>query len=140
MGGSEVVLKMNLISIIAGFLSGIIGGMGLGGGAVLLIYLRVFAKIETGKAQGINLLFFLPIALVAVAIYALKKQINFSVVLPMALGGVFGAVIGNSLFNFAGAKVTGKIFAIFLVIMGIKEFFCFISLLKEKKCGIVKKE
>ena len=140
MGWCEVVFKMNIISIIAGFLSGVIGGMGLGGGAVLLIYLRVFEKIETGKAQGINLLFFLPIAIVAVAIYIYKKQIVFSVVLPMALGGILGAILGNSLFNFAGADITGKIFAVFLIIMGIKEFFCFISLLKQKKCGIVKKE
>ncbi len=140
MGRSEAVFKMNIVSIIAGFLSGVIGGMGLGGGAVLLIYLRVFAKIETGKAQGINLLFFLPIALVAVVIYAFKKQIKLSVVLPMAFGGVLGAAIGNSLFNFAGAEITGKIFAVFLIIMGIKEFFSFIGLLKRKKCGIVKKE
>lgn len=140
MGRSEVAFKMNYLSLIAGYLSGVIGGMGLGGGAVLLIYLRVFAEVETGKAQGINLLFFLPIALVAVIIYIIKKQIKFSFVLPMAFGGILGAAIGNSLFNLAGAKLTGKIFAVFLILMGIKEIFSFFGLLKQKKCGIVKKE
>ena len=140
MGGSEVVFKMNYLSLLAGFLSGVIGGMGLGGGAVLLIYLRVFAEIDTGKAQGINLLFFIPIALVAVSIYTFKKQIKFSLVVPMSLGGMVGAAVGNSLFNLAGAKLTGKIFAVFLILMGIKEIFSFFGLLKQKKCGIVKKE
>ena len=140
MGGSEVAFKMNYLSLLAGYLSGVIGGMGLGGGAVLLIYLRVFSETETGKAQGINLLFFLPIALVAVIIYIKNKQIKFSFVLPMAFGGILGAAIGNSLFNLAGARLTGKIFAVFLILMGIKEIFSFFGLLKQKKCGIVKKE
>lgn len=131
---------MNWISLIAGFLSGVIGAMGLGGGAVLLIYLRVFADTPIQTAQGINLLFFLPIALIAVIIYAVKKQISFSFVLPMAAGGVVGAVSGSFLSGFAGAKITGKIFAIFLIIMGIKEIISFFGLIKRKKYGIVKKE
>ena len=56
----------------------------------------------------------------------------------MALGGMVGAAVGNSLFNLAGAKLTGKIFAVFLILMGIKEIFSFFGLLKQKKCGIVK--
>ena len=45
--------------IIAGLLSGIIGAMGLGGGAVLLIYLSLIKGTDQLKAQGINLLFFI---------------------------------------------------------------------------------
>ena len=58
---------MDIIKIIAGLLSGIIGGMGLGGGAVLLIYLKLFENLNQIKAQGINLLFFIPIAAVAIS-------------------------------------------------------------------------
>ena len=48
---------MNIGALLAGLLSGIIGGMGLGGGAVLIIYLTVFMDIKQLSAQGINLLF-----------------------------------------------------------------------------------
>ena len=61
---------MNIGALAAGLFSGIIGGMGLGGGAVLIIYLTVFSDVDQLKAQGINLLFFIPIALLAVSVYA----------------------------------------------------------------------
>lgn len=131
---------MNLAVIIAGFLSGLIGGMGLGGGAVLLLYLTVFKDVDQLKAQGINLLFFLPIALVAVIIYAVKKQIDYKVVLWLALGGVAGAVGGSYLSNVIGAEIIGKFFATFLIILGIREIISSFSLKVKKKCGILKKE
>ena len=48
---------MNWAALAAGLLSGIIGAMGLGGGAVLIIYLSVFTDMPQLKSQGINLLF-----------------------------------------------------------------------------------
>ena len=65
---------MNILALLAGLLSGIIGAMGLGGGAVLIIYLSLFTETEQLTAQGINLLFFIPTALLAVIIYAIKKK------------------------------------------------------------------
>ncbi len=114
---------MSIGALLAGLMSGIIGGMGLGGGAVLIIYLTVFKNVEQLKAQGINLLFFIPIALTAVIIYAFKKQIKWKVTLPIALGGVLGAVGGFFLTDFLGGNFTAKLFGGFLILLGIKELF-----------------
>lgn len=114
---------MNIAALLAGLLSGIIGGMGLGGGAVLIIYLTVFRDVEQLKAQGINLLFFIPIALVAVIIYAFKKQIKWRITLPVAAGGIIGAVGGFFLTDIIGGGLTAKLFGGFLIILGIKEIF-----------------
>lgn len=114
---------MNIAAIIAGFLSGIIGAMGLGGGAVLIIYLAVFTDTPQLKAQGINLLFFLPVGILAVIIYSIRKQIKWRTVLPMALGGVLGAVLGLMLASSIGGELTAKIFGGALVILGLKEIF-----------------
>ena len=114
---------MNIAALLAGLLSGIIGGMGLGGGAVLIIYLTVFRDVEQLKAQGINLLFFIPIALVAVIIYALKKQIKWRITLPVAAGGIIGAAGGFFLTDIIGGGLTAKLFGGFLVILGVKEIF-----------------
>ena len=122
---------MNIAALLAGLFSGIIGGMGLGGGAVLIIYLTVFAGTEQLKAQGINLLFFIPIALLAVIIYAFKKQIKWKIVLPLAAGGVAGAVTGIFLTSVLGGGLTAKLFGGFLVLLGIKEIF-----FKNKKEGL----
>ena len=119
---------MNIAALLAGLMSGIIGGMGLGGGAVLIIYLSVFKKTEQLRAQGINLIFFIPIATLAVIIYALKKQIKWSVTLPLAAGGILGAVGGFLLTDFIGGNFTAKLFGAFLILLGLKEI-----LIKPKK-------
>ena len=114
---------MNVAALLAGLFSGIIGGMGMGGGAVLIIYLTVFKNTEQLRAQGINLLFFIPIATLAVIIYAIKKQIKWRVALPLAAGGVLGAVGGFFLVNFIGGTFTSKLFGAFLILLGMKELF-----------------
>ena len=114
---------MNIAALLAGLFSGVIGGMGMGGGAVLIIYLTVFKNMEQLRAQGINLLFFIPIALAAITIYSLKKQIKLQHVLPLAFGGVLGAFVGFLLTNFIGGNFTAKLFGGFLILLGTKELF-----------------
>ena len=141
MGRSKDVDKvMDIAKIIAGFLSGVIGGMGLGGGAVLLIYLRVFENAEQINAQGINLLFFLPIGLTAVIFYSFKKLIKWKTVLPFAAFGVGGSVGGIFLSKVIGGQYLGKIFAVILIALGINEMIRGFSLTVKKKRDTIKKE
>ncbi len=114
---------MNIGALLAGLFSGLIGGMGLGGGAVLIIYLTVFLDTPQLKAQGINLIFFIPIALTAVIIYAIKKQIKWKTVLPFAAGGILGALIGIFVANLLGGEWVARLFGGFIAILGIKEIF-----------------
>lgn len=114
---------MNIGALLAGLFSGIIGGMGLGGGAVLIIYLTVFQNSEQLRAQGINLLFFIPIAVTAVIIYSFKKQIKWHVTIPIAIGGVLGAAGGFFLTDIIGGNFTSKLFGGFLILLGLKEIF-----------------
>ena len=50
------------------FLTGIFASMGLGGGMVLIVYLTVFAGFSQIAAQGINLVFFIPIAIISLVL------------------------------------------------------------------------
>lgn len=116
--------------IIAGFLSGVIASMGLGGGAVLLIYLALFKDTNQLKAQGINLIFFIPVALLSVIIYAVKKQIKWKTVLPLTVAGLIGAAAGVFLSGAIGDNIIAKIFGGLLAIMGLWQI---ISSFKNKK-------
>ena len=131
---------MNIAALLAGLFSGIIGGMGLGGGAVLLIYLTVFAGVSQLTAQGINLIFFIPIGLLAVIVYSFKKQIKWKKTLLIATGGVIGAFIGIGAVRLIGSDITGKVFAVLLIFLGLKEVFSKSPLKKSKKNGTLKKE
>ena len=51
-----------MIEAIVGLVSGVVSGMGIGGGSILILYLTLFAGMAQQQAQGINLLYFLPTA------------------------------------------------------------------------------
>ena len=108
-----------IIPIIAGFLSGLIGSMGFGGGGILIIYLVIFTNTQQITAQGINLVFFIPCATLATIIYFIKKQINFKPILPVISGGISGALIAGLLLKNLYSDILSKIFACFLIITGL---------------------
>lgn len=112
---------MNFAALLAGLFSGIIGAMGLGGGAVLIIYLSVFTDMPQLKSQGINLLFFIPIAIAAVAVYGFKKQIKWKLVLKIAAWGLAGTAGGLLFTDLLGGDITAKIFGGMLILIGIGE-------------------
>lgn len=125
---------MNLAALFAGLLSGIIGAMGLGGGAVLIIYLAVFTDTPQLAAQGINLIFFLPIGALAVIVYAKKGKISWKKTVPIAVGGLLGAVGGIISARLLGGELTAKLFGGLLIILGLKEIFA----KKKEKTGKIK--
>ena len=114
---------MNITALLAGLFSGILGAMGLGGGAVLVIYLSVFTDTQQLCAQGINLIFFIPTAIIAVIIYSLKKQIEWKLTLKITFWGLLGTILGIMLTDFFGGKITAKAFGLLLILMGLKEIF-----------------
>lgn len=124
MGGSEVDYEMNyILAILGGLISGVLGALGMGGGGVLIIYLTVFACVDQMTAQGINLLFFIPCAIVAVIIHTKNKLIKWKAVLPIILGGIPGVVLGSFLAGKFGSDMLSKIFGGLLILLGIKELF-----------------
>lgn len=114
---------MKWAALIAGLFSGTAGAMGLGGGAVLIIHLALFTDTPQLESQGINLLFFIPIALAAVTVYAIKKNIRWRLVLKTAVWGLVGSAAGLMLTDSIGGDITGKIFGVLLIIMGGLEIF-----------------
>ena len=112
-----------VISIIAGFLSGLIGSMGFGGGGVLIIYLVIFSNIPQITAQGINLIFFIPCAFLATIIYAAKKQIEIKIIFPIIIGGILGAIIASLFLKNIESHLLTKMFSLFLIVMGTTSLF-----------------
>ena len=58
-----------IILFLAGLASGIISGMGMGGGAVLIPVLVLVANPGQHIAQSVNLLYFIPTAVAALIIH-----------------------------------------------------------------------
>lgn len=120
-GGAQVAFFM--IQAVVGALSGVIASMGLGGGFVLLIWLTLHDGMHQRQAQGVNLLFFLPIALISVVMHLRSGLIDKRLVLAMIPGGVAGAVLGALASQMVGNDILRKIYAVFLLFFGLRELF-----------------
>lgn len=110
-------MKLFLIGII----SGIISGMGIGGGAILIPTLIIFTNLSQQEAQGINLIVFIPVAIAALIVHIKEKNIEFKLAFWIIISGVIGAILGSKLALIINSNTLKKFFAIFLLFIGIYE-------------------
>ncbi|KXZ39406.1 hypothetical protein SAMN05661008_00408 [Alkalithermobacter thermoalcaliphilus JW-YL-7 = DSM 7308] len=116
--------------IFIGLLSGIIGGMGIGGGTILIPALVFFSSIDQKIAQSVNLLSFIPMAIAALFFHIKNKTVEYKIVLPLVISGIIGAVLGSMLSASLNSEFLKKIFGIFLFFMGVFE------IRKSRKCKV----
>lgn len=118
--------------IIAGLVSGIISGMGIGGGIILIPVLTIFLGFNQKIAQGITLLYFIPTAIFALIVHIKSKTIDFKIAIKVACTGVFSAGIGAYCIKFLPTPILSKIFAVFLLVVGTCQVTSGIKLIKRK--------
>lgn len=118
--------------ILFGFLSGIIGGMGMGGGT-LLVPLLSFLDLEQKTIQAINLVSFIPMCCVALGFHLKNKLVKpqgiWWIVIPAVITAVAGALCGN----YADNKVLRVCFAIFLISVGVWQMIVAIKFIVNKR-------
>ena len=106
------------LAVLTGAVTGILSGMGIGGGTLLVIVLVELAHIEQRAAQGINLLYFLPVAAASLFAHIRSRRIRMRVFLLCAAAGTAAAAGGSLL---AGCLKTGalrRLFGILLIAAG----------------------
>ncbi|MCI9031576.1 MAG: sulfite exporter TauE/SafE family protein [Clostridia bacterium] len=131
-----------MLLIIIGVIGGVIGGMGMGGGTLLIPLLTIFVGVEQHSAQALNLLAFIPMSVVAIAIHIKNKLIDFKQVLPIAIPAVAAGVGSSVLSKLTGARALSRWFGLFLVSLGIYQLISAIVALvkniREKRRELLK--
>ncbi len=105
--------------VLAGIVSGIVAGMGMGGGTLLIPVLIIFFNIAQQQAQGINLLAFIPCAIVSLIIHIKNKLVNFKIGLPILLTGIIASVFASILAVNTNSKLLQIMFGVFLLVVGV---------------------
>ena len=112
--------------MLIGIISGIIAGMGLGGGTLLIPLLTIFMSVSQHLAQGINLIVFVPMAIIVSVIYIKNKLINFKYYFVIAIPAVIVAFVG-ALVSFQVSKQLLKIvFGCFVGVIGLVQLIYFV--------------
>ena len=112
-----------IINIITGFFSGIISGRGIGGGAILIPALIMIEKINQQTAQGINLTYFIPTAIISLIVHIKNKRVDKNTALIIGGCGVVGAIAGSYLAAAIGGDLLRKCFGFFLLFIGMYEIY-----------------
>ena len=124
---------------IAGLVSGVVGGMGMGGGTLLIPIISIFLGFAQKDAQGINLLVFIPMSIVALVVHIKNKLVDFRVGIPIVLIGVVFSVVGSMIANKLSNNNLRTYFGVFLLLVGVFQFVqTFINSRKNKEDNDVK--
>lgn len=106
-----------LISTCLGFLT----GLGVGGGSLLILWLTLVLGWEPEIARSVNLLFFLPGALVSCLIRRKQGKFPIRQLLPAIVSGcTAGAVFALVSVNWDRALLQ-KLFGCLLLVTGLRE-------------------
>lgn len=113
----------------AGAVGGIIGGMGMGGGTLLIPLLVAFLGFDQHTAQAVNLIAFIPMSIVSIAIHAKNKLIKPKYLLTVALPAVAVGIPSSMLAVYVAGDVLSVCFGWFLIALGVVQL---ISALQKK--------
>lgn len=109
--------------ILFGFIGGIFGGMGMGGGTMLIPLLTIFLNFSQKVSQGFNIFSFLFMAVFALIIHFKNKLVDIKSVIPIVLSGLLFSMGGALLATLVDGKILKLIFGIFLILLAVIEIF-----------------
>ena len=112
-----------VLMVLIGLAAGVISGMGIGGGTILIPALTMLMGIEQHAAQNVNLIYFIPTAIVALILHVKSKRIQKNILLPIILPGLASALVGAYLAVRMEAELLRRLFGAFLLYAGAMEFF-----------------
>ena len=115
-----------MLEILIGLISGIVTGIGMGGGTILILLLSVIWNYEQHIAT--NLIFFIPTSIISIIVNLKQKNINIKLAIILSIGGIIGAIIGAYIGSNIDVNKLKKFFGLFLIIIAIHEIY---SLYKE---------
>lgn len=118
---------MIIWEIVGGLVGGLIGGMGMGGGTLLIPILTLLAGFGQLEAQGINLISFIPMSIVALVLHFKNKLVRFKETYWLAIIGAGVSILSALLAVHINGTALKKIFAIFLIAIGIWQLIEFIK-------------
>ena len=111
------------VAILVGTVLGFLAGLGVGGGSLLILWLTVVLGLEQETARAVNLLFFIPSAVIACLFRWRQGRLKWPVILPAALAGCLSAAVFSALASGLDLTLMKKLFGGLLIVTGLRELF-----------------
>ena len=111
------------IAVAVGTVLGFLAGLGIGGGSLLILWLTMVLDMPHSAARGINLLFFLPAAIICACFRCRQGMIPFRKILPAIITGCIAAAVFSYLSTLIDITALKKLFSGLLILTGLREVF-----------------
>ena len=109
------------VCVLIGSVFGFLSGLGVGGGSLLMVWLTSVLALPYPQAKAINLLFFLPAALIATIHHLRSRTLQYKKTLPAVIAGSVCAAVFYYLCRSWDLEILKKGFGILLIFVGLKE-------------------
>lgn len=109
------------IILIVGTVLGFLAGLGIGGGSLLVLWLSFAIGMDPVTVRGINLLFFIPSAVVAICFRWKQGSICWKKIIPAMISGCIAAFLFSWLGSLFNVQLMKKLFGGILIFTGIRE-------------------
>ena len=110
------------LAVLGAFL-GFLAGIGVGGGTLLILWLTLIMNVPHNVARSINLIFFLPTAVISSFFRWKQGALEIKTVLPAIIGGCISAALFSLLSQNMDITILEKLFGGLLLIAGVRELF-----------------
>lgn len=118
------MLKGNfLLYALSGAAGGILGGMGMGGGTALVPILTILFSVDQHLCQAVNLISFVPMALLALVIHFKNKMVELNGLFYAIIPALFTAAAGGIVSAYLSGETLKKSFGAFLIVLSAVQFF-----------------
>ena len=121
--GAVFMLSSCPVFLLAGTVLGFLSGLGTGGGSLLLLWLTMVVGMPQQDARMVNLLFYLPAALITLLLRKKQGLLPVKPLLPGMAAGCAAAFLFSRLENILDAVLMKKAFGVLLLFLGIRELF-----------------
>ena len=122
-----------ILLVVIALFSGIIAGMGIGGGSIFILLTTIFSIFEHKEAQSYNLIMFVIVGIFATISNFKNKNIDKDLLKKLIIPVVLGSIIGIVLVKRIDEKILKYIFYGFMLLIGFYEIISSLKNIKKEK-------
>lgn len=122
-----------ILLVVIALFSGIIAGMGIGGGSIFILLTTIFSIFEHKEAQSYNLIMFVIVGIFATISNFKNKNIDKILLKKLIIPVVLGSIIGIILVKRIDEKILKYIFYGFMLLIGFYEIISSLKNIKKEK-------
>ena len=115
------MLTSSVIAIIVATVLGLLSGLGVGGGSLLILWLTLVLQMEHAAARTLNLLFFLPCALISTCFRWKQGTLPWKKIFPAMIAGCLFSGVLSWVSRDMDTVLLKKCFGVLLLFTGTKE-------------------